>query len=125
MVLIALLLVIAIIAGLRYWRIWQVKKYTQFLSEAEFQRGIRTAQVVDLREAQSFTNGHILGARNIPYASLKLTYQDLRPDLPVYLYDQTKVLSVQAAKFLHQKGFQKLALLDEGYQKWDGKVKKG
>ncbi|USS86720.1 rhodanese-like domain-containing protein [Fructilactobacillus cliffordii] len=125
MILIAILLVIVVIAGVRYWRIFQVKKYTKFLSEDQFQAGIRQAQVIDLREAQSFETGHILGARNIPYASLKISYQQLRPDLPVYLYDQTKVLSVQAAKFLHKQGFQKLAILNEGYQKWDGKVKKG
>ncbi|USS87569.1 rhodanese-like domain-containing protein [Fructilactobacillus hinvesii] len=125
MFLLALLAAIAVVAAFRYWRIFRVKKYTQFLSESQFQAGIRKAQVIDLREDQSFENGHILGARNIPYASLKMMYQQLRPDLPVYLYDQTKVLSVQAAKFLHQQGFRELAILNEGYQKWDGKVKKG
>ncbi|ANZ58239.1 sulfurtransferase [Fructilactobacillus lindneri] len=122
------LVIIAILVGIwsiiRYYNIFRAKKYAKFLSEPEFKKGMRKAQVVDLRESNNFKDGHILGARNMPYSTFKSFYTDLRPDLPVYLYDQNKSLSMRAAKLLHKHGFKDISILDEGYQKWDGKVKK-
>ncbi|CAM2764422.1 rhodanese-like domain-containing protein [Fructilactobacillus fructivorans] len=105
--------------------ILMAKRYCKFLNEDEFQKGIRKSQVIDLRESKAFNDGHILGARNMPYSTFRSFYQELRPDLPVYLYDQNKTLSMKAAKLLHKKGFKDISILDEGYQRWDGKIKKG
>lgn len=41
------------------------------LTEAEFIKGYRKAQLIDVREPNEFEGGHILGARNIPLSQLK------------------------------------------------------
>ncbi|WP_413627249.1 rhodanese-like domain-containing protein [Fructilactobacillus vespulae] len=123
--LVAVIILFAIWMGVHYLNIFRTKKYAKFLSEDEFTKGMRKAQVIDLRESNPFKNGHILGARNIPYSTFKNFYADIRPDLPVYLYDQTTTISMKAAKFLNNKNFKNISILDKGYQNWDGKVKKG
>ncbi|EKK20708.1 Rhodanese-like protein [Fructilactobacillus florum 8D] len=122
--LVVIVIIMAGWSGYRYLQKFLLQRYVNFLSEADFQKGIRTAQVIDLRESKSFAAGHILGARNIPYASFRTVYHELRPDLPVFLYDQTKTLSIRAAKLLHKQGYQQISILNEGYQRWDGKIKK-
>lgn len=37
------------------------------LTEEEFIKGYRKAQLIDVREPNEFEGGHILGARNIPF----------------------------------------------------------
>lgn len=39
------------------------------LTEEEFIKGYRKAQLIDVREPNEFEGGHILGARNIPFPS--------------------------------------------------------
>ena len=85
---------------------------------------MRKAQVIDLRQKDAFDKGHILGARSLPYIYLKQQYGELRPDLPVYLYDDGMQLSTQAVTFLAKKGYHKLYILKGGYAEWHGKTKK-
>lgn len=66
---------------------------------------------------------HILGARNIPYTMFKYQYQEIRPDLPVYLYSDSNALTVRAARFLQKKGYEKVYWLKDGFEKWDGQTK--
>lgn len=122
--LIALVILIFIFIIIRYINIFRAKKYVNFLDDDTFKKGMRKAQVIDVREKNPFNNGHILGARNIAYSTFKTFYKEIRPDLPVYLYDQNKTLSLRAAKFLNKKGFTDISILNNGYQKWDGKIKK-
>jgi rhodanese-related sulfurtransferase len=49
--------------------------------------------------------------------------QELRSDLPVYLYDQNGMRSARAAQFLYRKGYKDLTQLQGGFKKWSGKVK--
>ena len=92
--------------------------------EDAFREGMRKAQVIDLRQKDAFDKGHILGARSLPYIYLKQQYGELRPDLPVYLYDDGMQLSTQAVTFLAKKGYHKLYILKGGYAEWHGKTKK-
>ncbi|BBP90670.1 hypothetical protein BsIDN1_42880 [Bacillus safensis] len=41
------------------------------LTEEEFIKGYRKAQLIDVREPNEFEGGHILGARNTPLSQLK------------------------------------------------------
>ena len=100
------------------------KQVSTMLEEEDFQAGMRKAQLIDLREKKDFDAGHILGARNIPYNSLKPRLGELRTDMPVYVYDQTHTLSVRAVMTLHKNGFKDLYILKTGYAKWEGKTKK-
>jgi rhodanese-related sulfurtransferase len=103
---------------------WRRNHYATVIDEDEFQRGMHKAQVLDLRPKNQFDRGHILGARSMPLAFLRQQMDDLRPDLPVYLYDEGMTLSTQAAAYLGKRGFNKLYILKDGYSKWSGKTKK-
>lgn len=94
------------------------------LSGEEFESTMRKAQIVDLREKNTFDAKHILGARNLPYTQLKYKEDELRPDLPVYLYEDRKSVSIRAAVKLQKKGFTDIKWLDERFSDWEGKTKK-
>lgn len=121
LVIIALILIWLISWGYNNWR---RNHYATVLDQEDFQKGIRKAQVIDLRQEKEFNAGHILGARNLPYIYLRQQYGELRNDLPVYMYDESMTLSTQAAAFLGKHGYKELYILRNGYREWDGKTKK-
>ncbi|GMA54164.1 hypothetical protein GCM10025857_55210 [Alicyclobacillus contaminans] len=47
----------------------------------------------------------------------------IRKDLPVYLYDTGKSLSVRAANKLRKNGYTDIYILKEGFNGWQGKKK--
>lgn len=99
------------------------KRSAKVLTQEEFKEGMRKAQVIDVREKDDFNAGHILGARNIPFTVFTQSITGLRKDQPIYLYDQTKTLSVRAASKLKKNGFTDIYVLKGGYQDWTGKTK--
>lgn len=101
----------------------RLKKAVTTLTQEDFIKGYRKAQLIDLREAKDFEAGHILGARNIPTTQLRQRHQEIRPDLPVYMYDQNSGRSARAALFLKKRGYNQLYMLDGGFGKWTGKIK--
>lgn len=118
-------LLVIIVAVLAYsvFTYFQQKRIVKTVTEEEFRAGYRKAQLIDVREPNEFEGGHILGARNIPMSQMKMRLKELRPDLPVYLYDQNGMRSARAAQFLHRKGYKDLTQLQGGFKKWSGKVK--
>lgn len=121
---VVLVILILIWAGAWGLGAWRRHHYATVLDQEAFQKGLRTAQVVDLRSRDQFDRGHILGARSLPYPILRQQGSDLRPDLPVYLYDEGMTLSTQAAVYLAKHGFTQLYILKDGYVQWNGKTKK-
>lgn len=99
------------------------KKAVQSLSQEEFIKGYRKAQLIDVREPNEFEAGHILGARNIPLTQMKTRMKEIRPDKPVYLYCQSGLRSGRAAQTLYKKGYRDLYHLQGGFKGWTGKVK--
>ncbi|EFM71372.1 rhodanese-like domain-containing protein [Enterococcus faecalis] len=120
---ILLVIVLAMIFNELYLKI-MVKRSAKMLTEEEFKETMRKAQVIDVREKDTFDAGHILGARSMPYSMLKTTIGSLRKDQPVYLYDQKKALSIRAANLLRKNGYTDIYILKGGYDGWTGKVKK-
>lgn len=116
-VIIVIVVVYILINGMR------LKKAVTTLTQEDFIKGYRKAQLIDLREAKDFEAGHILGARNIPTTQLRQRHQEIRPDLPVYMYDQNSGRSARAALFLKKRGYNQLYMLDGGFGKWTGKIK--
>ncbi|MBO0440825.1 rhodanese-like domain-containing protein [Candidatus Enterococcus ikei] len=106
-----------------YLRI-MAKRSAKTITEEEFKEGMRKAQIIDVREKDSFDAGHILGARNMPYTTIKTTLNSIRKDQPVYLYDQKKSLSIRTANQLRKNGYKDLYILKGGYEGWSGKTKK-
>ena len=120
---ILLVIVLAMVFNELYLKI-MVKRSAKMLTEEEFKETMRKAQVIDVREKDTFDAGHILGARSMPYSMLKTTIGSLRKDQPVYLYDQQKALSIRAANLLRKNGYTDIYILKGGYDGWTGKVKK-
>lgn len=122
-----ILLIVILVGWIGYtlFKGHQVKQVATYVDNDQFKSRERSAQVIDLREKNNFNSGHILGARNIPYSTLKNFYVQIRADLPVYLYDQGSTISKRAALFLAKNGYHKIYILKSGYQNWDGKEKKG
>ncbi|EGO8342627.1 TPA: rhodanese-like domain-containing protein [Enterococcus faecalis] len=120
---ILLVIVLAMVFNELYLKI-TVKRSAKMLTEEEFKETMRKAQVIDVREKDTFDAGHILGARSMPYSMLKTTIGSLRKDQPVYLYDQKKALSIRAANLLRKNGYTDIYILKGGYDGWTGKVKK-
>lgn len=112
------------------WGIWELINYfrrknaAESLSNEEFNENIRKAQVIDVREYDEFKAGHILGARSIPYTEIRQRYVELRDDQPIYLYEDGSLLAYKAAIVLKKKGFDDLYVLADGYQGWDGRIKR-
>ena len=120
---ILLVIVLAMVFNELYLKI-MVKRSAKMLTEEEFKETMRKAQVIDVREKDTFDAGHILGARSMPYSMLKTTIGSLRKDQPVYLYDQKKALSIRATNLLRKNGYTDIYILKGGYDGWTGKVKK-
>lgn len=93
------------------------------LNQDEFHKGLRKAQVIDVREKVDYDYGHIIGARNIPMTLFGQRYKGLRKDQPIYLVDANGVASYRAARILKKNGYKDIYMLKGGYKKWTGKVK--
>ncbi|EMA6341554.1 rhodanese-like domain-containing protein [Bacillus cytotoxicus] len=122
-----LMIILAIIlafVGYSVWMYFYQKKLIQTLSEEEFRTGYRKAQLIDIREADEYNAGHILGARNIPLSQIRLRYKELRKDQPIYLYCQSGFRTGRAAQFLKKKGYKDFYQLQGGFKTWTGKIKK-
>ncbi|KRN88572.1 hypothetical protein IV53_GL000537 [Ligilactobacillus ceti DSM 22408] len=119
------ILVIGILyyGGTRLYVHMMGRRYAQLLENDEFRKGMHKAQLIDVREPNYFDESHILGARNVPYSQYKLYKDALRKDMPVYIYDQGKTLSVRMATKLHKAGYTDIVILKHGFSKWDGKTK--
>lgn len=117
--------IVAIILGFAIMyllRSFQQKKYLNVLSQDEFIKGYRKAQLIDIREPQEFERGYVRGARNLPLTQMKQRLVELRPDKPVYLYGQGNGRSKRAAHLLYKNNYQNINILDGGFKKWTGKV---
>ena len=76
------------------------------------------AQVVDIRDAHSFANAHIPGARHLDNHSLPdfLAGADLAAPLLVVCYHGNS--SQSAAAYLAQQGFAEVYSVDGGFELW-------
>lgn len=101
----------------------RVKKAVTNLTQEQFIEGYRKVQLIDVREPKEFEAGHILGARNIPYSQFRQRFKEIRPDKPVYLYDQNGGKSSRAALYLKKRDYTQLYQLQGGFRTWTGKVK--
>lgn len=121
---IILLAVIVAFIGYTVWMYFYQKKLIKTLTEEEFRAGYRKAQLIDIREADEYNAGHILGARNIPLSQIPLRHKELRQDQPVYLYCQSGFRTGRAAQYLKKQGYKDFYQLQGGFKSWTGKIKK-
>lgn len=74
--------------------------------------------LVDLRPADAYAQGHLLGAVNIPFADLAARMNELPKNRVVYLYDETGIQAVQAGQTLQQNGFLLARAISGGLARW-------
>ena len=79
------------------------------------------ALIVDVRDANEFATGHVLGAKNLPLARLEAPGADLakRKDRPVIVYcDGAGQRANKAASALRKQGFTRVVSLSGGIGAW-------
>lgn len=118
-----LVIALIIIGAFLIFRHFGKSNYLTILTEEQFREGYRQAQLIDVREQNEFERGHILGARNIPMSQLKQRLVEIRPDKPVYLYCQGKMVSSRAARILHKNKYEDINQLKGGFKHWTGRIK--
>ncbi len=117
-------IILGIILGLFIMMRRESKKAVVNLSEKEFVENMRKGQLVDLRKKEEFDQGHINGARNIPFVMLTRNPGKLRRDLPIYLYCEKGKICKRAALVLYGKGYENIYQLEGGLTNWTGPLKK-
>lgn len=117
-----LLILIAILIAYYVITYFRTRKYLNVLTQEEFIKGYRKAQLIDVREPKEYESGHIRGARNIPLSQFKQSLAAIRPDKPVYLYCQNTTRSYRAAQILKKHKYQNINVLQGGFKKWTGKI---
>lgn len=78
------------------------------------------AVVVDVRSQADFKNGHIVGAVNVPEASISAEHKALAPhrERPLLLYCTAGMVSGRAGRTLKKQGFTRLFSLKGGMTAW-------
>ena len=78
------------------------------------------AVVIDVREEQDFSNGHIKNARNVPMSSFKSKLDSLakHKDKPVLAYCRSGNVSGKACRILKHSGFTNVHNLAGGILNW-------
>ncbi|WJG09522.1 thiosulfate sulfurtransferase GlpE [Aliiglaciecola sp. LCG003] len=76
------------------------------------------ARMVDIRDEQSFTSGHVAGAVHLTNGSLQGFMSDTDFDVPVIVCCYHGISSQQAAQFLLHQGFEQVYSMDGGFEAW-------
>ena len=61
---------------------------------------VASAYIVDVREVDEYTDGHIPGAINVPLSALTETYSSIAPEKTVYVVCQLGGRSARACEYL-------------------------
>lgn len=98
------------------------------LSIDEFETKLKTsgtAQLLDVRTPEEYTEGHLKNSRNINYksADFKEKVSKLDKSKPVFVYCLSGGRSASAANVLHENGFTEVYDMKGGYIKWSSSGK--
>ncbi len=74
--------------------------------------------VVDIRDTESFKQGHITGAKRLDNENLADFLRDTDYDSPVIVCCYHGNSSQSAAQFLVEQGFEEVYSLDGGFTEW-------
>jgi NADPH-dependent 2,4-dienoyl-CoA reductase/sulfur reductase-like enzyme/rhodanese-related sulfurtransferase len=79
--------------------------------------------LVDVRNAEEFSAGHIPGAINIPLNEIRGRLQEIPTDKKIYIYCEAGLRGYLAQRILRQRGFNAVSNLAGGYVTWKSCVK--
>ncbi|MDB2069122.1 rhodanese-like domain-containing protein [Clostridium perfringens] len=82
--------------------------------------------ILDVRNEDEFTEGHLKNAIQIPVKELKENLSDIEKfkDELVLVYCRSGKRSAEAVDILKENGFKNLVHMKDGISKWDGEVEK-
>ena len=79
---------------------------------------------VDARAMEFYTNGHIRGAVSLPLGRFNERFQAFKEQYPTnisivtYCYGEGCGDSLQLARFLFEKGYKNVSVMNEGFLRW-------
>lgn len=78
-------------------------------------------QLIDVRTAEEYADGHLKGARNmnVNREDYKEQFNTLDKNRPVYVYCLSGGRSGNAAKIMQNMGFREVYNMEGGFMKWD------
>lgn len=76
------------------------------------------ANVVDIRDPQSFNQGHISGAYNLSNENLHQYIAEADMDSPLLVCCYHGISSQSAAQFLVEQGFDEVYSINGGFESW-------
>ncbi len=74
--------------------------------------------VIDIRDQDSYEQGHISGAKAINDGNIQEFIKEADKKKPVICYCYHGISSQSAAKYFIQQGFHKVYSLEGGYENW-------
>ena len=74
--------------------------------------------LIDIRDFNSFSSGHIENAIHIEDLNIENFIQEKDKNKPILIYCYHGNSSQTAANFFYQNGFQQVYSMDEGYEGW-------
>jgi len=74
--------------------------------------------IVDIRDADSFAQGHIAQAQTVNDENIKAFLQKTDKETPLICYCYHGISSQQAAGFFADQGFKQVYSIDGGWEEW-------
>ncbi len=78
----------------------------------------KPCQLVDIRDEQSFSLGHIPGARHLDNSTVQDFLLSADPDQPLLIYCYHGNSSQSAAQYFVEKDFTEVYSVDGGFEAW-------
>lgn len=88
-----------------------VAEFKQLLEEGE-------VQVIDIRDEQSYQQGHIPNSRHIHNANAQEFIAEANQESPLVVCCYHGNMSQSAAAYFSEQGFENACSLDGGYEAW-------
>ncbi|MGA9855426.1 MAG: rhodanese-like domain-containing protein [Gammaproteobacteria bacterium] len=98
----------------------RLRKYREVTAAQSVLLINKGATIVDIRAPKEFSEGHVIGARNIPTVELagRVSELDKFKEQPVIVYCDSGHSSQKAAGILVKKGFKSVYTLKGGIRTW-------
>ena len=88
------------------------------ISIEQFLKIYSSVAIVDIRRVESFNNGHIIGAKNVPFNQLIITPEKyLQKNQVYYIYCQKGTKSIKTCQILSNMGYKVYNIIG-GYEAW-------
>jgi len=78
----------------------------------------KEVNIVDIRDQDSFNNGHMIDAEHLENHALAAFVNDTEQDVPLIVCCYHGNSSQPAAAYMAEQGFEEVYSLDGGYEQW-------